>query len=227
MSDIIDLAGIGSKNTYYSCLDELMGKGYLTYDKGNKHYAATFTLTVLSQELVFDYTLSELRKLSDEDLSENILKLNKLLNSKDISIDQFELLENQRQLFFKELSNRFKKPNKAPREKIENPDTGSSDPFEGLSELDIENWNAFTAWIKKNDYTRVQSLKKPLTPKEFVRLLNNKKYNVDLIRETFKKMENWQPLTKKSVSAFLTLINWMDTELKKEVYESRSSRSAR
>lgn len=98
---------------------------------------------------------------------------------------------------------------------IEKPVVEPSNEFEGLTEQDIADWNVFLAWIKKNDYTRVQKLPKPLTPKQFAKLLGGKKYTGDMVRETFIRMENWKPLHTKSVSAYDTLRVWMDKDLNK------------
>jgi hypothetical protein len=210
MSDIIELTGIGSKNTYYDCLDELQDKGFIEYEKGNRHFSATFKLIVLYQNLGLDNTLTDLSKLTDIDLTEYILKLLKLLNNKDLSIDEINELNKQKDILFKEQTKRSKPKGAEPKPKGE-----PVNEYEGISEEGIKTWEAFKKWITGKNYTRVQSLPKPLTPQDFCRLLDNKKYTKDLIRETFVKMENYKPLATKNVSAYLTLINWMDRELNK------------
>lgn len=62
------------------------------------------------------------------------------------------------------------------------------------------------AYIEKT--SNVSKMKKQLTYEEAGKLLDT--YGATEIKDTLERMENWKPLTKKNVSVYLTLRNWMN-----------------
>jgi len=68
----------------------------------------------------------------------------------------------------------------------------------------------FEEWIIKNA-PRVQKMKEPFTIAQYVRL-KEKGFERDAIRQLLVDMHNWMDLTKKRVSAYLTLTNWHNRE---------------
>lgn len=72
-----------------------------------------------------------------------------------------------------------------------------------------ESFAKFLAWQKENA-PRVGQMQKPITQPEFDKL--KAKYSTDAICDAMTKMENWQPLLRKNISAFLTICNWIEKD---------------
>jgi len=67
----------------------------------------------------------------------------------------------------------------------------------------------FESWVKENA-PRVNQLKQPITIDEFFKLKEN--IGSDLLRRLLISMHNYKPLLSKSVSAYLTVLNWSKRE---------------
>lgn len=63
----------------------------------------------------------------------------------------------------------------------------------------------------REKFPRIMKMEQPLTLKEAKKL--KEKYNSDMLKQIMQEMENWKPLLKKSVSAYMTIINWCNREI--------------
>lgn len=80
---------------------------------------------------------------------------------------------------------------------------------EETEEEKVNNEHPLNIWIKEN-CKRVASLKKQMTIDECDKLIK-KNENSD-IKDMLRQMENYNPLTKKYVSVYMTLNNWLSKE---------------
>jgi hypothetical protein len=79
---------------------------------------------------------------------------------------------------------------------------------------DVDKYNAFTEWIKKNA-TNVSKMREPFSIEEYLKL-RKKIPNREQVQALLLKMHNWQPLLKKNNSAYLTILNWNGKEYNNE-----------
>ena len=63
----------------------------------------------------------------------------------------------------------------------------------------------------REKFPRIMKMEQPLTLEE-ARTLKGK-YDSDMLKQIMHEMENWKPLLKKSVSAYMTIINWCNREI--------------
>ena len=87
---------------------------------------------------------------------------------------------------------------------------------------DIEKFKSFSDWIDINT-PRIQQFKQPFTIPEYLRLLED--FDKQLISKTLLAMQNRADVTKKNLSANLTLRNWIARDTgspKKTEIESKS-----
>lgn len=63
----------------------------------------------------------------------------------------------------------------------------------------------------REKFPRIMKMEKPLTLEEAKKLKG--KYDSDMLKQIMHEMENWKPLLKKSVSAYMTIINWCNREI--------------
>lgn len=63
----------------------------------------------------------------------------------------------------------------------------------------------------REKFPRIMKMEQPLTLEEARKL--KEKYNSDMLKQIMHEMENWKPLLKKSVSAYMTIINWCNREI--------------
>ena len=63
----------------------------------------------------------------------------------------------------------------------------------------------------REKFPRIMKMEQPLTLKEARKL--KEKYDNDMLKQIMHEMENWKPLLKKSVSAYMTIINWCNREI--------------
>lgn len=77
-------------------------------------------------------------------------------------------------------------------------------------EDDYAQFCRLTEWIEKHT-PRVAQMKEPITLRQFVHMREEIKDKAK-ITELLKSMQNWQPLLKKNVSAYQTLLNWSKRE---------------
>ena len=66
----------------------------------------------------------------------------------------------------------------------------------------------------KERFPRIMKLDKPLTLEQAKKLKD--KYDTDLLAKVMTDMENWKPLLKKSVSAYMTINKWCQMELDRQ-----------
>ncbi len=59
----------------------------------------------------------------------------------------------------------------------------------------------------KKEYPRVFNMEEPLTAQEYLKCVEKK--GKDTVIKNLNAMENWKDLSKKNISAYRTLINWM------------------
>lgn len=63
----------------------------------------------------------------------------------------------------------------------------------------------------REKFPRIMKMEQPLTLEEARKLKG--KYDSDMLKQIMHEMENWKPLLKKSVSAYMTIINWCNREI--------------
>jgi len=63
----------------------------------------------------------------------------------------------------------------------------------------------------REKFPRIMKMEQPLTLEEAKKLKG--KYDSDMLKQIMHEMENWKPLLKKSVSAYMTIINWCNREI--------------
>jgi hypothetical protein len=80
-----------------------------------------------------------------------------------------------------------------------------------LASPEKEKFDAFTAWLKENA-PNVLKMKEPLTLDQYTELTKR----IGKIGGICKRMHNHQPLLKKNVSAYLTIINWHERDLQQQ-----------
>lgn len=84
------------------------------------------------------------------------------------------------------------------------------------TEIDIQ-YDQFNAWVQKNT-PKVMKLDQPITLEQYANLRKNY-YSTGarkiLLFETLKGMQNYKPLLKKYVSAYDTLVVWVEREIEK------------
>lgn len=77
-------------------------------------------------------------------------------------------------------------------------------------EEDFRQFTRLSEWIE-NNCPRVADMKEPITLRQFVKIREEIKDKAK-ITELLRNMQNWQPLLKKNVSAYQTLLNWAKRE---------------
>lgn len=77
-------------------------------------------------------------------------------------------------------------------------------------EEDCRQFSRLSEWIE-NNCPRVARMKEPITLRQFVKIREEIRDKAK-ITELLKNMQNWQPLLKKNVSAYQTLLNWAKRE---------------
>jgi hypothetical protein len=70
-------------------------------------------------------------------------------------------------------------------------------------------FNGFKEWINKNA-PRVNQMKEPFTIDQYLKL--KEKLSKELVQKLLFAMQNYEPLHKKSRSAYLTILNWSKRE---------------
>jgi hypothetical protein len=65
----------------------------------------------------------------------------------------------------------------------------------------------------KKQYPHIMRMEQPLTLEQAKKLKG--KFNNDLLQKIMDEMENWKPLLKKCVSAYMTINNWCNRELER------------
>ena len=65
----------------------------------------------------------------------------------------------------------------------------------------------------KLKFPRIMRMEQPLTMDQAKKL--KERFGGDLLRKVMQDMENWNPLTKKNVSAYKTIIKWCEMELER------------
>lgn len=63
----------------------------------------------------------------------------------------------------------------------------------------------------REKFPRIMKMEQPLTLEQAKKL--KEKYDSDMLKKIMQEMENWRPLLKKSVSAYMTIINWCNREI--------------
>lgn len=63
----------------------------------------------------------------------------------------------------------------------------------------------------REKFPRIMKMEQPLTLEQAKKLKG--KYDSDMLKQIMQEMENWKPLLKKSVSAYMTIINWCNREI--------------
>lgn len=86
-------------------------------------------------------------------------------------------------------------------------------PPDGVVSLTPSQNKDFFDWLKEN-CPNVCQMKQPLTDDQLQGLL--RRYPPEAIKSIFIKMQNWKPLNQKNVSAYLTFLNWVETEFNKD-----------
>lgn len=76
-----------------------------------------------------------------------------------------------------------------------------------------DEFKRFVEWVNMNS-PRVAKMKEPFTEDQFLRA--KKEWTTEQITTTLTEMHNWEPLTRKNVSAYLTLNNWLKKHQKNE-----------
>ena len=74
---------------------------------------------------------------------------------------------------------------------------------------EINSFKNFQEWIKKNT-PRVNQLKEPITIDQFFKL--KQKLSKETVQKLLTAMQNYKPLLTKSISAYLTILNWSKRE---------------
>lgn len=95
---------------------------------------------------------------------------------------------------------------------------------EEVYDEDAEAYSKFVAWCKENA-PMVLKVKRPISKDEFVKLRD--KYGSSKMCAYLVKMDNWAPLTKKCVSAYRTVINWIERDEQNNQTERGGSTSVR
>lgn len=75
-----------------------------------------------------------------------------------------------------------------------------------------EMFKKFQEWIKTN-CPRVADMKEPFTIEQYVKM--RQKMKREEVTDLLYKMHNWEPLTKRNRSAYLTIMNWKRMEDKR------------
>ena len=76
---------------------------------------------------------------------------------------------------------------------------------------EINSFKNFQEWIKKNT-PRVNQLKEPITIDQFLKL--KQKLSKETVQKLLTAMQNYKPLLTKSISAYLTILDWSKREQK-------------
>jgi hypothetical protein len=74
---------------------------------------------------------------------------------------------------------------------------------------EIELFKKFKDWIKKNA-PRVEEMKEPISIEQFFKL--KQKLSNKIVQDLLIAMQNYKPLHQKSISAYLTILNWSKKE---------------
>jgi hypothetical protein len=88
---------------------------------------------------------------------------------------------------------------------------------------EILKFEAFEKWLNKNT-PRVQKMQRPLTIEDYFNL--KEKLNANVVQELLMSMENYGPLLKKNVSAYLTVLKWSKNDFNKQIEPKSNTENA-
>ncbi|SHE68939.1 hypothetical protein SAMN05444405_102303 [Bacteroides luti] len=211
------MAAIGchSYNTYKRALNLLITNGFITLiQKSQNRYTANI-VSLSNFDRLNHYV--DKSTLSKNDEVKFTISKDDEVNTSTLSVTP----SNNDELTETILNNKTIKPNNINNIEEYSSDSVFEDDCLKVEDVEVcDPYKEFTEWIKENA-PKVAKMKEPFTEVQYYKLFSE--YNADDVYNILEAMHNYEPLLKKSVSAYLTARNWLNRDKKKSNTNSRFS----